>query len=49
MQTDETINIDHGEIRIAVGDGKVMKVPTDNVEVNISFEDTPLFAIGKSW
>ncbi|CAF0834824.1 unnamed protein product [Adineta ricciae] len=31
-----TITFDNGEIRIPVGDGKAMKVPTENVKINTS-------------
>jgi len=36
IKTGETITFDNGEIRISVGDGKVMKVPTENVQINTS-------------
>ncbi|CAF0790608.1 unnamed protein product [Adineta steineri] len=32
----ETIKFDSGELRISVGDGKVVKVPTENVQINPS-------------
>ncbi|UJR16088.1 hypothetical protein I4U23_003000 [Adineta vaga] len=32
----ETITFDSGELRISVGDGKVVKVPTENVQINPS-------------